>query len=922
MEMKFHLLDSDYFMNGNRAVVRLFGKSIDGKTVCAFYSGVMPYFYIMLIDEGSGREPEGKKFDEKMKELENFLRKNFQGLFHETEVVKRLLPIGHQKSKTTLVKIILTEPSKVPVVREELRRQPYVKEIYEADIPFKYRFMADRGLSGMRMVKVDGTSTQTKTVKTRYNIEAKSVVPVEDDDAPNLKYMSLDIEIASSREGLPDARRDKISMISAAFSPEHKGHDSIVLMVKHVEENGDDSVKTFSSEKEMLEEFLKTLNEFDPDVLIGYNINGFDLPYLIERYRQNRVPPTFGRCANKQARTRTFGMMTRSDVAGRVVVDAYELVKESASKGLIKLKRYGLGDVSRALLNEEKVDIAHSEIVKYWNGEAAKVQKLIDYSRKDSVLALKLVLEKNLLDKFIELSKVSGVLLQDALSSGEATRIETYLLREFNSAGYVVPSKPTPAETSRRNVERETQALKGAIVLEPETGLHTDAIVYLDFKSMYPSIYISYNICPTTLLPKDSKEEGIMTPYGVKFISKETKRGIIPQIVEQLITERDAVKKEMRMEKNEEKFKQLNAKQFALKIMANAFYGYTGYIRAKLYILDIANAITSCGRYLITRTRDIVDKDERFKVIYGDTDSVMVKTKTKDIEEAFELGEELEIMINTELEGIVMMKIESIFKTIVILTKKRYAGWSFEKRGDGWEDKIIMKGIETVRRDWCDLVSETLYDVLEIILKEQDPKKAFDHVREVLKKLQKNEIPIEKLIITKSISKPIRSYKGIQPHVELVKKMRRRNPTDAPGVGDRVGFVIVQGLQLLSNRAEDPAYIKEHDMKTDSKYYIENQMLPPLERVFESIGIDKSELLGMGKQTLLTSLFGTKKRSRRDSQSRETVLEIIDGVVCEKCGKTYKRPPLVGKCDSCGGSFLFFNGTTKSKYFSMAPLQH
>jgi DNA polymerase I len=373
----------------------------------------------------------------------------------------------------------------------------------------------------------------------------------------------------------------------------------------------------------------------------------------------------------------------------------------------------------------------------------------------------------------------------------------------------------------------------------------------------------------------------------------------------------------MRTEPDEQKRRELNAKQFALKIMANAFYGYTGYVRAKLYVLDIANAITSTGRHLITKTRDTVDKDERFKVIYGDTDSVMVKTKTKDIEEAFKLGQELEVTINEELENVVKMKIESIFKTIIILTKKRYAGWSFEKRGGVWEDKIIMKGIETVRRDWCDLVSETLYAVLEIILKEQDPKKAFNYVRGVLKQIQRNEIPIEKLVITKSISKPLRSYKGVQPHIELVKKMRKRNPTDAPGVGDRVGFVITQGLQLLSNRSEDPAYVKEHGLKIDSKYYIENQLIPPLERVFDAMGVDRSELLGMGKQTLLTSLFGTppkssKKRSGKTSDI-DTPLKSIDGVVCQKCGKTYTRPSLMGKCDSCGGPYLFFNGGSKSR---------
>jgi DNA polymerase I len=590
----------------------------------------------------------------------------------------------------------------------------------------------------------------------------------------------------------------------------------------------------------------------------------------------------------------------------------------------VKLKRYGLGDVSRALLDEDKVDISHSEISKYWNGETGSIEKLIEYARKDSILALKLVLEKNLLDKFVELSKVTGVLLQDALSSGEATRIETYLLKEFNSRGFVVPGKPTPEETSRRHVERETHALKGAIVLEPETGLHTAPVVYMDFKSMYPSIYISYNICPTTMLPTDSKKKGMVSPNGIKFLSKEAKKGILPAIVERLITERDIVKKQMREESDEGKRRELDAKQLALKITANAFYGYTGYIRAKLYVLDIANAITGCGRYLITKTRDVVDKDERFKVIYGDTDSVMVKTMAKDLDEAFKLGQELEIIINDALEGVVKMKIESVFKSILILTKKRYAAWSFEKRGNEWEDKILMKGIETVRRDWCDLVSNTLYTVLEIILKEQNPDKAFDYVRGVHKKLQNNEIPIEKLVVTKSITKPIRSYKGVQPHVELVKKMRKRNPTDAPGVGDRVGFVIVQGLQLLSNRSEDPNYVKEKGLKIDSKYYIQNQLLPPLERVFDSMGIDKSELLGTGKQLLLTSILNgnnnksptssRKRESKQGSADANTPLKSIDGVICEKCSKPYRRPPLVGKCDTCGGSFMFFKDHQKSRH--------
>jgi len=912
MQLKFQVLDSDYFMNGQKPIIRIFGKTKEGKTVCAFVEGIKPYFYVQLADI------EGKSKEESATDLAEFVNTSFPGLLIKAEIVEKFLPIGYLEEKTKIVKVTLKEPGKVPMVRDELRAKNFVKEVFEADVLFKYRYMADNGISGMGWVSVEGDPSTTTTVKTNYKINVKTITSVEEKEDAEIKHMAIDIETASEREGLPDATRDQITMISMAFSPTHKDNDSLVFMVKHLQENGDKTVKTFSSERDMLEEFIKVMNEFDPDTIIGYNINGFDLPYIIERYRQNRMKPTIGRCKTKAASNRKFGMISRSDVTGRVVVDAYEMIRANARVGLMKLKRYGLGDVSQELLGEDKVGIAHSEITEYWNGTEDQIKKLIEYNRKDSVLALRLVLEKNLLDKSIELSKVSGILLQDTLSGGEASRVENLLLKEFNIRDYVIPCRPIPEESQRRRVERETKALKGAIVLEPETGLHKECVVYMDFKSLYPSIYIAWNICPTTLVQENgvkSEVGTIKTPYGAEFVKNDVRVGIIPKIVQDLIIERDIVKKEMNSENDTEKRRQLYAKQFALKVMANAFYGYTGYIRAKLYVLDIANGITSCGRDLIQRTRDTVDNNTEHKVIYGDTDSVMVKTKTTDVDEAYKIGIMLEKHINDALENIVEMKIESVFKTLLILTKKRYAGWSFEKHGDEWEDKLVMKGIETVRRDWCDLVSDTLYRVLEIILKEQDSKKAFDYVRVVLKRLQNNEVPIDNLIITKSVSKSLGSYKGIQPHIEVVKKMRKRNPTGAPGVGDRVGYVITQGLQLVSNRAEDPEYVKEKGLRIDSKYYIENQLVPPLERVFEAMGIEKSELLGAGKQTDLMSLFG-KKGKKSKTKSSDDPLDSVEGIICTKCQKTYKRPSLKGTCTECGGEMAFYNGSEKSKFFN------
>ena len=198
------------------------------------------------------------------------------------------------------------------------------------------------------------------------------------------------------------------------------------------------------------------------------------------------------------------------------------------------------------------------------------------------------------------------------------------------------------------------------------------------------------------------------------------------------------------------------------------------------------------------------------------------------------------------------MKIENIFKTLLILSKKRYAGLAVEKTNGGSKEKIVMKGIETVRRDWCDLTSETLYSVLDILLKEGSPKKAVKYIKDIINALDKNQVPIDKLVITKSISKPLKDYKGVQPHVELSKKIRKRSPAEAPGIGDRIGFVIVHGSQLMSERAEDPSFVVENKLRIDSKYYLESQLLPPLERVFEAIGISRSDIVNAGKQMMLT----------------------------------------------------------------------
>ena len=893
MKLNFCLLDCDYFLLNQEPVVRIFGKDEKGDSICLLFKKFYPYFYML---PKKGREDA----------VLNFLKENFSNLLLTFKVEEKFLPIGYREKKTKLLKVYLKNPSKVPRVRDALHTNPNVKQTFEADIRFKYRFMADFDLKSFHWyeAEVSRISTNISKVKTYEVFDFKEL---ERDELPDFKYLAIDIEVAT-KTGIPDPKKDPIIMISLAFHPSYKGRKDLVLVAKP--NSNSKTTLFFKNEKEMLEGLLRIVEEYDPDFIVGYNLNEFDLPYIFKRFKIHKLSPLLGRVTNKKAFSSGNGNRTKNQIPGRIIVDVYEIVKDLTVKGgLFRLKRYGLGDVASELINETKEDVAHSEIYKLWRGDSKDLEKLIKYARKDAILTLRLLLEKQLLFKYIGISKVSGLLLQDVLDYGESMRVEFLLLKEFNKRGFVIPNKPNEKEVAKREKEREVKGLKGALVLEPEVGLHAN-VIYLDFKSMYPTIFISFNICPTTLVLDEKVKDVIKTPYGTKFVSKKIREGIIPQILSRLIEERDRVKKLMKKEKDVNKKLMLDARQWGLKYMANAFYGYTGYIRARFYILDIANAITSCGRSIITETRRLIESvNPNYKVIYGDTDSVMVKVKNvENVESAFKIGEKLAAYVNEKLKGKATIKIESIFKKLLILSKKRYAGLVLEKDEKGYKEKMVMKGIETVRRDWCTLTSEVLANVLNILLREESAKeKVFDYVKGVLAKLEKNQIPIEKLSITKSITKPIHEYKGIQPHIELIKKLKRRG-VPVPGVGDRISYVIVAGPQLISRRAEDPTYVKKHNLKIDSRYYIENQLLPPLERVFEVIGVSKAQLIGLGRQTLLNGKFSKKELSN--------YLEDFDGFICKNCNKFYEKIPLVGKCLECNGELLFYDQKSgKSAYF-------
>ena len=263
-----------------------------------------------------------------------------------------------------------------------------------------------------------------------------------------------------------------------------------------------------------------------------------------------------------------------------------------------------------------------------YNALKTPVSIIGKYCIMDSILCLQLSRELQVIKACEEMANCTNITLEDVLCRGNQYRVFNVLYKKCQKYNIVV-NKPEGAFETMNNSIRGN--LSGALVLEPVVGLHKGVVV-VDFASLYPSIIINYNLCYTTIcLKKNENTREIITREGVYYFDKKRK-GILPQIEEELIKTRKTVKEELSELKKKEKetgqknfrCQVLDARQLALKITANSIYGALGADNGKRVLAPVASCITGIGRDLLTQVREMV-KNRGYKVVYGDTDSLMIK---------------------------------------------------------------------------------------------------------------------------------------------------------------------------------------------------------------------------------------------------------------------------------------------------------
>lgn len=913
----FQQMEADYylgeekpgFQRGQTAVLRFHGATAEGYSVLCHVRGVQPYLYIEMPEQMQERDL-GWFADVLAREMElrQVPRRRDTAYIRELRVEVLTDLFGYQfDKKKRFIRICTGVPGFIGPLRQLLETGVRLPQLgtsrkfptYESNIMFVLRAMIDKNIVGSNWLELPAHKYHVlqpgeKTAHSQIEVEIshEHLISHSPDEGAEwsrmapLRILSFDIECAGRQGHFPEAQHDSVIQIANCVTVQGQPEP----IIKNVFTLGtcssivgadvhqfwrEDTVR--KNEIRMLEQWRDFVVAVDPDILTGYNIINFDLPYLLDRARALGIDvfPYLGRIIEHPSAmkdstfsSKAYGTRESKDINidGRVQLDVLPAIQRD-----YKLTSYTLNNVSAHFLKEQKEDVHHSLITVLYNGDGSSAdtrRRLAAYCLKDACLPQRLLDKLLIVVNYIEMARVTGIPITWVLTRGQQIRVLSQLLRRCKAEGILVP---TPESSSKKN---SSNNYEGATVIAPKAGYYDEPIATLDFASLYPSIMIAHNLCYSTLLPKSiilgtdgdvlrtkhgdfAADEHIKTPSGDFFVTRKRHEGVLPRILVYLLAARDAAKKLMKAASSDPfLYAVYNGRQLAIKVVANSVYGFTGAVAGHLPCIPISASVTAFGRDMIMAAAKTVKEEFTIQngyehdadVIYGDTDSVMVRFGTKDLAQALALGKKGAAIVSKKFIAPIKLEFEKVYFPYLLITKKRYAGLWWENTVK--HTKLDAKGIQMVRRDNSPLVRNALSTALRLMLIDRDPRKAEEYVRTLVSDVFAGHVDISMFIISKSLAKKQDEYGAKQAHVELAERMRRRDPATAPRIGDRVPYVIVKGPKgaKISDRSEDPLYALENNIPIDAEYYINKQLRNPVIDIFKSV-VANPESLFLGEHT-------------------------------------------------------------------------
>ncbi len=695
-------------------------------------------------------------------------------------------------------RVTIKRPWEVPRYRNRYRSR--CRAVLASDIPFAQRFIYDFDLDSC--VRVRGSA-------------------VGGDEA---EMYTTDVVVDADGFENIDSFKPPLSILS--FDLENDIHTGEIYTICYVFEDGRSDRRVEKciggegyAEKDVVAEFFRDVKDLDPDIITGYNIDNYDLPLLMKKAEDFKIDPGIGRDGSKPSRV--GDQFWR--IHGRIVADAWW-----NAKIVLRPKKETLNHLAKLLLGEEKLDVNRRRMREEWEKDPKRV---MEYCLKDADLALRILKKIEVLDRHMDLATVSRLPVEDVANGRTSVLIDSLLIRAADREKIGVPQNKRGGGGKK---------IEGGYVHTIEPGVY-DWVCVLDFKSMYPSIIISNNICFTTI----SEDGEIVSPVGVRFLSPEKKRGLVPRILEQLMKDREEAKRKAAEAKTDEERWYYDGLQNAIKVLMNSFYGVFASNFYRFTDRRIGESITAFARDNVKRIIRTLES-EGIKVIYGDTDSIFFQSPEPGLENAVKFGREIAERFSKE--GLVLEFEKALDPMFSHGKKKRYVGkvvWP--------EEDVIIRGYETRRTDSFDFQSEALMMVFERVL-DRDIDGAISLAKKLVEQTRKGEVPVEKLVISRTC-RAFNEYKDpdSQATVQAAKKMMQMGYVFTPGM--KVSWVVVDSRRQ-PQVVEPWIDGEEFSHRPDYNYYAE-RVASTLARVTEVFGVDERELLLGDRQKSILGDFAS-----------------------------------------------------------------
>jgi DNA polymerase elongation subunit (family B) len=570
-----------------------------------------------------------------------------------------------------------------------------------------------------------------------------------------MRRMQFDIETRTT-EGFefpnPARKDDQIIIISMS---DNTGWEKLISLDK-------------MDEKELLQEFVKTVEERDPDVLEGHNIFRFDLPYIEARAKMHKVKLNIGRegkvlkkrNSRFTAAERTINY-TRYDVYGRHVIDTYHLV-QLYDISHRDLDGYGLKDVAKhfGVAPENRVYVEGKEISNIWESDRSK---LLDYALDDAreTLAISNILSPS----YFYQAQLIPMKYQDCVVRGNATRIDSMLVAAYLERKASVP------------MMEQGRPFSGALTKAFHSGVFEN-VWHCDVRSLYPSIILSEKWIP----------------------SRDTEK-VFPELLSNLRTFRLEAKDNEKKAKNSEEKDYFNSLQTTFKILINSFYGYLGFSQGAFNDYEMAEKVTTRGREILTSMLDFLNENGA-NVIEMDTDGIYFQPPP-----GADDTEKMENLIQEVLPQGIDVELDSTYPAMFCYKSKNYALLSENGEVAITGAALKSRGLEPFQRDYIkEIISMLLHK------KTDEIKTLTDDFRN---KIENRLFPLDKLAKTEILNDSVDSYrkklaggKGRRSaSYELAgastRDYQRGDQVSFYVTGDKKNVSVVDNSQLLSDASEE-----------------------------------------------------------------------------------------------------------------------